>query len=182
MLLLWNFTRLLDISKRTCRTSAKTLHQILTQLCLFLDSENFGKSFAHKPCFETSLVYWTSLNDLDKSQNSTLRQISNWPPYKIWYYVTYLINKSKVWLFLFCTHQSIDLQKENTYSCTKIAYVLALLVHGMVVVVFGRNVFFVNCVLWKTLNRARMSIAERAQAVRMMRAGTPIRQICAEPW
>ena len=49
----------------------------------------------------------------------TLRRFSNWPPYKIWYYATYLIKKYKVWLFLYCTHQSIDLQKENTYSCTK---------------------------------------------------------------
>ena len=49
----------------------------------------------------------------------TLRGISNWSLYKIWYYATYLINKSKVGLFLYCTHQSIDFQKENAHSCTK---------------------------------------------------------------
>jgi len=45
----------------------------------------------------------------------------------------------------------------------KICYVTGLLVHGKVVVEFGRKVFLVNCLLWKTLNMANIVIAERAQ-------------------
>ena len=48
----------------------------------------------------------------------------------------------------------------------------------MIVVVFGWNVFFVDWHLLKTINMARMSIEERAQAVGMISAGTPIRQVC----
>ena len=44
------------------------------------------------------------------------------------------------------------------------SYVLGLLVHGKVVGEFGRKVFPVNCILWKTLNMAKLSISERAQA------------------
>jgi len=61
---------------------------------------------------------------------------------------------------LFCTHQSIDLRKE-TRSCTilyvcgtvgaKIGYVFGLLVHGKVVVDFGRKVFLVSWLLWNNI-------------------------------
>ena len=49
----------------------------------------------------------------------TLKQISNWPLYKIWFYAIYSINLSQVFVFLQCKHQSMGLQKENTCSCTK---------------------------------------------------------------
>jgi len=42
-----------------------------------------------------------------------------------------------------------------------IAYVLGLLVHGKVVVEFGRKVFLVDCLLRKTLYMAKISITER---------------------
>ena len=60
----------------------------------------------------------------------------------------------------------------------KAANELAFLGYGMIVVVFGWNVFFVDWHLLKTINMARMSIEERAQAVGMISAGTPIRQVC----
>ena len=43
----------------------------------------------------------------------TLKRISNWPLYKIWYYATYLINASKVWLLCIVrTNLSINRQKK----------------------------------------------------------------------
>ena len=118
----------------------------------------------------------------------TLQRFSNWPPYKIWYYATYLIKKYKVWLFLYCTHQSIDLQKENTYSCTKSSMLNGRCENSQCARIPRAR--HGSCRIWqefilrwwsfikKTLNMARMSIAERAQAVGMIRAGTPIRQVC----
>ena len=49
-------------------------------------------------------------------------------------------------------------------SGVKIDYVLRLLVHGKVIVEVGRKVFLVDCLLGKTLNMAKISITERAQA------------------
>ena len=43
----------------------------------------------------------------------TLKRISNWPLYKIWYYATYLINASKVWLLCIVrTNLSINRKKK----------------------------------------------------------------------
>ena len=62
----------------------------------------------------------------------TLKRISNWSLYKIWYYATYLINPSKVWtLCIVHTYLSINRKK--------------------VVVEFGRKVFLVDCLLWKNI-------------------------------
>ena len=58
--------------------------------------------------------------------------------------------------------------KKKTFSCTKlsvrncganIGYVIG---HGKVVVEFVRKVFLVDCILWKTLSMANISITERA--------------------
>ena len=66
---------------------------------------------------KSSLYVWTSR--FVKCSLYTLRRISNWPPYNIWYYVTYLINKSKVWLFLYL-HTNLSIyRKKNMYLCTK---------------------------------------------------------------
>ena len=46
----------------------------------------------------------------------------------------------------------------------KIGYALGLLVHGNVVVEFGRKIFLVHCLLWTTFNMAKTRITERAQA------------------
>ena len=46
----------------------------------------------------------------------------------------------------------------------KIGNVLGLLVHGKVDVEFGRNVFFVDCLIWKILNMAKISITWCAKA------------------
>jgi len=73
---------------------------------------------------------------------------------------------------LYCTTKSIDLLKEtcfHTQNCpcgavgANIGYVLGLLVHGKVVVEFGRKVFLVDClhVLSKTLHMAKISIIGR---------------------
>jgi len=45
----------------------------------------------------------------------------------------------------------------------ELGYVLRLLMHGRVVVEFGRKVFLVDCVLRKTLTMAKISITGRAQ-------------------
>ena len=42
-------------------------------------------------------VYEFTLFNISKD-TYTLKRISNWPLYKIWYYATYLIDASKVWL------------------------------------------------------------------------------------
>ena len=71
----------------------------------------------------------------------TLQRFSNWPPYKIWYYAIYLINDLK--LSYFCiVHTNLSIYRKKTrihvqnHPCgtvsAKIAYVLAVLVHGMV--------------------------------------------------
>ena len=44
-------------------------------------------------------------------------------------------------------------------------YVLGLLVHGKVVVVFSRKVFFVNCLVRKTFNMAKISITDFTKAL-----------------
>ena len=89
-------------------------------------------------------------------------------------YATYLINASKIWLLLYCTHQSIDKQKEknlfHVQNCpcgkvsVKINYVLGFFMQGKVVVEFGRKVFLVDCPLRKTLNMAKICTTEYAQA------------------
>ena len=81
-------------------------------------------------------------------------------------YATYLINASKIWLLLYCTHQSIDKRKEknlfHVQNCpcgtvsVKIDYVLGFFMQGKVVVKFGRKVFLVDCPLRKTLNMAKI--------------------------
>ena len=62
----------------------------------------------------------------------------------------------KVWLLcIVYTNQTIDGKKTRFHlqNCpcgtvgAKIGYVLGLLVHGKVVVEFGRKVFLVNCLL-----------------------------------
>jgi len=45
----------------------------------------------------------------------------------------------------------------------KIVYVPGLLVHGKVVVEFRRKVFLVDCLLWNTLNMAKISITRAHQ-------------------
>ena len=104
----------------------------------------------------------------------TLKRISNWPLYKIWYYATYLINASKVWLrCIVHANLSIKGNKDvhfHVQNCTcgtagtKIDKVLGFLVHGKVVVEIGRNVFLVDCLLWKPLNIAKISLTERTPA------------------
>ena len=47
-----------------------------------------------------------------------------------------------------------------------ICYVLGLLVHGNVVVEFGRKVFLVDCLLCKALHMAQISLTERAMRYR----------------
>ena len=69
-------------------------------------------------------------------------------------YATYLINASKIWLLLYCTHQFIDKRKEknlfHVQNCpcgtvsVKIDYVLGFFMQGKVVVEFGRKVFLVD--------------------------------------
>ena len=91
----------------------------------------------------------------------TIKRIFNWPLYKIWYYATYLINASKVWL-LWIVHTNISTNGKKKHfhvqNCpcgtvgAKIGYVLGLLVHDNVVVESGRKVFLVDCLLRKTLN------------------------------
>ena len=50
-----------------------------------------------------------------------LKRISNWPLYKIWYYATYLIDASKVWL-LCIVHAIISINgKKKTFPCTKLS-------------------------------------------------------------
>ena len=44
---------------------------------------------------------------------------------------------------------------------SKIGYVLGLLVHGKVVVEFGRKVFLVDSLLCKALNMAKISTTEQ---------------------
>jgi len=46
----------------------------------------------------------------------------------------------------------------------KIGYVLGLLVHSNVVVELGSKVLLVDCLSFSTLNMAKISIPERAQA------------------
>jgi len=76
--------------------------------------------------------------------------------YELWYYATYLINASKVWLLCIVhINQSINGKKrfhvKKNCPCgtvdAKIGYVLGLLVHGNVVVHFGMKVFLVDCLL-----------------------------------
>ena len=72
------------------------------------------------------------------------------------YYSTYLVNASKVWLLSIVDINLSISGKKAPFSCTKltmrivganIGCVLVLLVHGKVVVDFGRKVFFVDCLL-----------------------------------
>ena len=75
--------------------------------------------------------------------------------------MTYLINASEVW-FICIVHTNLSTigksKHFHVHNCpcgtvgTKIGCVLGLLVHGKVVVKFGRKVFLVDCLLWKTLN------------------------------
>ena len=70
---------------------------------------------------------------------------------------------------LYCTHQPIDKREKNTFSSTNcpcgtlganIGYVLGLLVHGKVLVEFGRKVFLVD---YGEINIiAKISTTERA--------------------
>ena len=51
----------------------------------------------------------------------TLKQISNWPLYKIWYYATYFINASKVW-FICIVHTNLSITgKKKKFPCTKLS-------------------------------------------------------------
>ena len=64
----------------------------------YIGSWNFISNFS-----ETSVIKRVSGEIYNVSGKSftkvcTLKQISNWPLYKIWYYVRYLINASKIWL------------------------------------------------------------------------------------
>ena len=68
--------------------------------------------------------------------------------------MTYLINASKAWL-LCIVHTNLSKRKEcfhvqncpsGTVGANK-GYVLGLLVHGKVVVEFGKKVFLVDCLL-----------------------------------
>ena len=85
-------------------------------------------------------------------QGYTLKQIYNWPLYKIWYYATYLIDASKVWLLCIVhTNLLINGRKKHFHvqNCpcgtvgAKIGCVRGLLVHGKVVVEFSKKVFLV---------------------------------------
>ena len=90
-----------------------------------------------------------SLLTLELWNEYTLKRSSNWSLYKTRYCATYLINASKVWLLCIVhTYLSINGKKKKV-PCTKlslrngrwakIGYVLGLLVHGNVVVEFGRK-------------------------------------------
>ena len=89
----------------------------------------------------------------------TLKRISNWPLYKVWYFATYLTSASKVWsLYIVHTNISINGKKRShIQNCpcgtvgAKIGFVLGLLVHGKAVVESGRNVFLVDCPLLKNI-------------------------------
>ena len=84
----------------------------------------------------------------------------------------HLTNASKVWLRCI-VHTNISTNgKKNTFPCIKLSmrngrcehrFRARLLVHGKVVVEFGRKVFPVDWLLWKTLNMAKISITERGQ-------------------
>ena len=103
----------------------------------------------------------------------TVKLISNWPLYKIWYCATYVINVSEVWLLcIVYTNLSINRKKTllHIQNCrcgtevVKIGYVFGLLVHVKVVLEFGRKLFLVDCLLCKTLNMAKISVTERTPA------------------
>ena len=88
--------------------------------------------------------------------------------------MTYLIDASKVWLLCIVdVNLSINgkkkkrLQIQNPPCGTvgaKKGYVIGLLVHDKVVVKYDRKVFLADCLLWKTLNMAKISITKRTQA------------------
>ena len=66
----------------------------------------------------------------------TLKRISNWPLYKLWYFAIYLIKTSKVWLFRIM-HIALSINSKNT--C--------------------------DCFVWNTFNMAKISITELTQAL-----------------
>ena len=107
-------------------------------------------------------VFWYTL----------IKRISHWPLYKIWYHATYVINASTVWLLCIVhTDISINVKKKRFHvqncPCRMVGanngHVLGLLVHGKVVVEFGRKVFLVDCLHYNE-NMLKISITERVQA------------------
>jgi len=98
------------------------------------------------------------------------------PLYKIWYYNYATLLKQCIWslVTLYCTPIYRLTERKKPFPCTKLSmqngrcklgYVLGLLVQGKVTVEFGRKLFLVDCLLWKTLNIMKISITERAQAL-----------------
>ena len=71
-------------------------------------------------------------------------------------------------------HTDLSINRNNTcFLCTKpsvrngrceYSYVLGLLVYGKVVVVFSRKVFFVDCLVCKTFNMAKIGITAHKSA------------------
>ena len=121
-------------------------------------------TFTHDYCVKQTYI--------DKWQTSALSiHTLKRSLYKIWY----LINACNVWL-LCIVHTNLSVNGGKTVSCTKLSmgngrceirYVLRLLVHSKVVAEFGRKEFLVDCLLYKkkkTLNMAKITITERAQA------------------
>ena len=86
---------------------------------LYLKNNSEIKNLCYTVLSLLKVTRWTFAQN--QKFTYTLKRLSNWPLYKIWYYATYLINATKVWL-LFIVHNNLSNNgKKKTCPCTKLS-------------------------------------------------------------